>query len=70
MGSVRRECLDRVLIAGRRHLEHILRAYAHHYNHGRPYRALDLQPDPSAVAARGDPPAPLTGVRRRDLLAG
>ena len=72
VGSVRRECLDRLLIAGRRHLEHVLRAYAHHYNHGRPHRALDLQPPdpPAAVAARGDPPAPLTGVHRRDLLGG
>jgi putative transposase len=72
VGSVRRECLDRLLIAGRRHLEHVLRADAHHYNHGRPHRALDLQPPdpPAAVAARGDPPAPLTGVHRRDLLGG
>jgi putative transposase len=72
VGSVRRECLDRLLIAGRRHLEHVLRAYAHHYNHGRPHRALDLQPPdpPATVAARGDPPAPLTGVHRRDLLGG
>ena len=33
VGSVRRECLDRLLIAGRRHLEHILRVYVRHYNH-------------------------------------
>src|SRR5205085_6597531 len=72
VGSVRRECLDRLLIAGRRHLEHILRVYVRHYNHGRPHRALDLQPpDPLGVAmARGDPPAPLTAVHRRDLLGG
>jgi putative transposase len=72
VGSVRRECLDRLLIVGRRQLEHVLRVYARHYNHRRPHRALDLQPpDPAAVAAaRGDPRAPLASVHRRDLLGG
>jgi putative transposase len=46
--------------------------YVRHYNHGRPHRALNLQPpEPSATAiARGDPRAPLTDVHRRDLLSG
>jgi putative transposase len=73
VGSVRRECLDRLLILGRRQLEHVLRIYARHYNHARPHRALDLQPPeptPAVAAARGDPPPPLTTLRRRDLLGG
>jgi putative transposase len=72
VGTVRRECLDRLLIVGRRQLEHVLRVYVRHYNHRRPHRALDLQPpDPTAAAAaRGDPPAALAGVHRRDLLGG
>ena len=73
VGSVRRECLDRLLIVGRRQLEHVLRVYVRHYNCGRPHRALDLQPpDPTAAVAtaRGDPRAALTGVHRRDLLGG
>jgi putative transposase len=72
VGSVGRECLDRLLIIGRRQLEHVLRIYVRHYNRGRPHRALDLQPpEPSAAArVRGDPPATLTGVHRRDLLGG
>jgi putative transposase len=71
IGSVRRECLDRLLIIGRRQLEHVLRVYVRHYNHGRPHRALDLQPpDSTAVAARRDPPGPLTDLRQRDLLGG
>ena len=32
LGSVRRECLDRLLIFGCRQLEHLLRVYAHDYN--------------------------------------
>jgi hypothetical protein len=34
--TVRNECLDWLLIIGRRHLEHVLRAYILHYNHERP----------------------------------
>jgi putative transposase len=37
VGSVRRECLDRLLIVGRRHLEHVLGVYALHYNTHRPH---------------------------------
>lgn len=42
VGTVRRECLDRLLIVGRRQLEHVL--HITHYNTGRPHRALDLRP--------------------------
>jgi putative transposase len=36
VGSVRRECLDRLLILGRRHLHHVLATYVAHYNTHRP----------------------------------
>jgi putative transposase len=72
VGSVRRECLDRLLILGRRQLEHILRVYVSHYNRQRPHRALDLKPPdarpPSPITAGASPP-PLR-VDRRDLLGG
>jgi putative transposase len=42
VGSVRRECLDRILIFGRRQLDTVLRVYACHYNQHRPHRALEL----------------------------
>ena len=42
IGTVRRQCLDRLLILGRRQLEHVLRTYVRHYNRRRPHRALDL----------------------------
>ena len=73
VGTVRRECLDRLLIVGRRQLEHVLRVYARHYNRQQPHRALDLQPpDPSASrsAAGTDSPPENLRVRRRDLLGG
>ncbi len=72
VGSARRECLDRLLILGRRQLEHVLRVYIRHFNEHRPHRALDLRaPD----GGRGpDPPPTATlctqHVRRRDLLGG
>src|SRR5262249_14111911 len=50
VGSVRRECLDRLLVVGRRQLEHVLRVYIRHYNRGRPHRALDLRP-PDSIAS-------------------
>ena len=66
MGSARRECLDRLLIVGRRQLEHVLRVYVRYYNGHRPHRALDLRPP----LAR-ERPAHVTGeVVRRDRLGG
>ena len=65
--TVRADCLDRIFILGRRHLEHVLRVYRQHYNEHRPHRALHLLPP----KARN--PTPLeasTRLRRRDLLGG
>ena len=65
--TLRTDCLDRILILGRRHLEHVLRVYRRHYNEHRPHRALELVPP------NGRDPTPLKGparLRRRDLLAG
>jgi transposase InsO family protein len=49
--TLRADCLDRILILGRRHLEHVLRVYRRHYNEHCPHRALHLLPpngrDPS-----------------------
>jgi putative transposase len=72
VGSVRRECLDRLLILSRRQLDRVLRVYVRHYNEQRPHRALDLQaPDPrSTPSARGRPAGSAIAPRRRDLLGG
>jgi transposase InsO family protein len=45
--SVRAECLDWLLIVGRRHLEQVLRVYVRHYNQHRQHRALELGPPES-----------------------
>jgi transposase InsO family protein len=41
IGSIRRECLDHVLILGEAHLCQILRAYADYYNRIRTHLALE-----------------------------
>jgi putative transposase len=72
VGSVRRECLDRLLIFGRRQLEYVLRVYIRHFNQQRPHRALDLRPPDRSH--RTDPPPTATihprRVKRRDLVGG
>jgi hypothetical protein len=72
VGSVCRECLDRLLIFGRRQLEQVLRVYARHFNQQRPHRALELRP-PDHGSGPDHPPTPALHphhVRRRDLLRG
>ncbi len=69
VGSVRRECLDRILIVSRRQLETVLREYVTYYNTHRPDRALDQQP-PLPKTKPGPPPDHEWRVRRRDRLGG
>jgi transposase InsO family protein len=67
--TVRAECLDWIVVRGRRHLERLLRAYASHYNSGRPHRGLQLAtPDPPQFARSA--PAKANGLIRRDILGG
>jgi transposase InsO family protein len=69
VGSVRRECLDRLLILGRRHLQHVLVAYVRHFNEHRPHRALGQRPPLSDEQPLADL-IDLEHLRRRDLLGG
>jgi putative transposase len=68
--TLREECLDWLLILGRRHLERVLREYVDHYNRERPHRALGLrapEPPPKVLPIRLRPQPP---IRRRDRLGG
>jgi putative transposase len=64
--TVRTECLDWLLIVGRRHLERVLRTYIQHYNRERAHRGLALQP-PETPKLK---PPPGGDVQRRDRLGG
>jgi len=66
--TARADCLDRILVLGRRHLEHVLRVYRRHYNEHRPHRALDLLPPDGPIPSQQATAA--QRVRRRDLLGG
>jgi putative transposase len=71
IGTLRRECLDRVLILGRRHLEAVLSEYVAHYNSHRPHRSLSqrVPSAPDATTAHiGD--VDLARLRRTDHLGG
>jgi putative transposase len=65
--TVRAECLDWLLIIGRRHLEAVLRVYIEHYNRERPHRGLAL-----LTPETGDPAAlpAAEKIDRRDRLGG
>ena len=41
IGSIRRDCLDHVVVFGERHLRHLLRSYANYYNQTRTHLALN-----------------------------
>ena len=40
LGSVRRECLDHILVLGEAHLRRVLRAYVGYFNHARPHQGI------------------------------
>jgi putative transposase len=68
-GSLRRECLDRLLIVGRRHVVRVLHDYVEHYNTHRPHRSLD-QRAPTRDVPCGSRVVDLSAVGRRDRLGG
>jgi transposase InsO family protein len=65
VGSIRRECLSRVIPLGHRHLTNLVTEYARHYHHERPHQGVGnrlLEPE---VAANGAGP-----VQCRERLGG
>jgi putative transposase len=66
VGTLRRDCLDRILVLGRRHLEAVAREYLVHYNAHRPHRGLGL----SAPVAEPARQLSSRQVHRRDRLGG
>jgi hypothetical protein len=56
IGSIRRECLDHVVIFGERHLRHVLLSYMHYYNSARTHLSLNTPRDrPIVASGRGRP---------------
>jgi Integrase core domain len=69
IGTVRRDCLDWLLIASRRQLKRVLRVYVDHYNRHTPHRALGLSP-PMPARLRLVSSNPPDELQRRDRLGG
>jgi putative transposase len=65
-GTVRRECLDWLLIVGERHLDRVLHEYVAHYNAARAHQALRVR----APVPRGHSGSTAGEVVRRDRLGG
>lgn len=55
IGSIRRECLDHLVVLNERQLRRILSEYTAHFNKMRPHQSLD-----------GNPPEPLESVESND----
>jgi len=51
VGSVRRECLDRFIFFGEKHLQHVINSYVEHYTLERPHQGLDNRPLAEAESA-------------------
>jgi putative transposase len=67
VGTLRRECLDHVLVLGERHLRQILAEYARHYNRHRPVQGLQQEPPLRRSSEAIDISA---GIKRRQVLGG
>ena len=71
VGTVRRECLDRMLIFGRRHFEAVVHEYVEHYNGHRPHRSLgQLPPQPRVVAPAVLKSLDPSRLKRTDRIGG
>ena len=68
LGSVRRDCLDHIVILGERHIEHVLKEYCFDYfNVARPHQGIGQRvPIEPAFKGRTDP----AGVIAIPVLGG
>jgi putative transposase len=67
VGTLRRECLDHLLIHGERHLRRILAEYVRHYNEHRPHQSRDQRPP---LHESGQPIDMTTRIKRRQVVHG
>jgi transposase InsO family protein len=64
IGSIRRECVNHVIVFGARHLCRILRCYAHYYNEVRTHRSLNKDTPISRAVQR------IGAIKSHVLLSG
>jgi putative transposase len=67
VGTLRRECLDHLLIHGERHLRQILAGYSRHYNEHRPHQSREQRPPLHEPGQTIDMTA---RIKRRQVVCG
>jgi putative transposase len=67
VGTVRRECLDHLLILGNRHLHRVLTGFQTHYNDHRPHQGRQQLPPNHSRDQAIDPTA---RIHRKQVLGG
>ena len=67
VGTLRRECLDHMLILGERHLRGVLTEYVRHYNSHHPHQALQQEPP---LRESGHAVDITARIERRQVLGG
>ena len=67
VGTLRRECLDHIIVLDEGHLVSVLREFAAYYNLDRPHRRLDLLPP---IRPTSRPLASIAPVVSRSVLGG
>ncbi len=71
VGTIRRECLDRILIFNSRQLQVVLTEYIDHYNQHRPHRSLKQTSPLSMFSVTPPTPNPnASQLRRSNRLGG
>src|SRR5256884_1818682 len=68
--TVRRECLDRILIYNPRHLLAVLGEYVAHFNEHRPHQSRQQRPPEAADAAPAVVDLAVVRIRRKKILNG
>ena len=64
IGSIRRECVDHVIVLGEAHLRRILQSYARYYNEIRTYRSLNKDAPQSRAVQR------IGNIKSQPILGG
>ena len=67
VGTLRRECLDHLLIYGERHLRRVLAEYAQHYNEHRRHQSRGQRPP---LHQPGQPIRISARIKRRQIVHG
>jgi putative transposase len=70
IGTLRRECLDRLLIINEHHLRRVIEQYVEHYNTHRPHRSLEQRPPDHAHIPAPSSTAQFDRIRRRTVVGG